>query len=72
MQKGQLVTVHDAWGNKLKRTIVAISNGKVYVCTREEFTSAMRESRDPKAVGFPVEDIVSCPKVSLTPKVDSR
>jgi hypothetical protein len=57
MQKGQVVTVTDAWGNKLKRKVVSVSDRKVYVCKSEELANATQARREPKAVGFPVEHV---------------
>ncbi len=57
MKPGQLVTVIDAWGNKLKRKVVGASDQKVWVCRPEEFEKASREHRKPNSIGFPVEDV---------------
>jgi hypothetical protein len=57
MLRGQLVTVVDAWGKRLKRKVVIASNQKVWVCKPEEFEEALRENREPCAIGFPREDV---------------
>jgi len=67
MQKGQLVTVIDAWGSELRRKVVSVSGQKIYVCKSEEFASAMQERREPTAIGFPMDDVKLVEKKSLTP-----
>ncbi len=57
MFTGQLVTVTDAWGRKLKRRVVIASDRKVWVCTVDEYEKASRECREPNSIGFPLEDV---------------
>jgi len=57
MKPGQSVIVSDAWGVKLSKKVVEISELKVWVCSPEEFEKAMREHREPACIGFPKEDV---------------
>ncbi len=68
MLRGQLVTVIDAWGKRLVRKVVNISERKVWVCKPEEFEKALHERREPNSIGFPVEDVGVAEEKSLTPK----
>jgi hypothetical protein len=57
IKRGQAVIVSDAWGTRLSRKVVEVSELKVWVCSSEEFERAMREHREPACVGFPKEDV---------------
>lgn len=50
----------------LVRRVVAVEGDTVFVCTEEEYTSASRESREPKCIGFNRKYVVSrAPKASV-------
>jgi hypothetical protein len=57
LKRGQVVTVRDAWGSRLTRKVVEVSDLKVWVCSAEEFEKARREHREPACIGFPEEDV---------------
>jgi len=57
IKRGQWVIVSDAWGTKLSKKVVDVSDLKVWVCSPEEFEKAMREQREPACIGFPREDV---------------
>lgn len=59
MKPGQSVTVIDAWGNKLKRKVVSVSERKIYVCKPEELKNSLYEHRVPNAIGFSFEHIIA-------------
>jgi hypothetical protein len=52
MFAGQGITVLDALGNKLARTVVCWDERNVYVCREEEFRRSIQESREPVCIGF--------------------
>ena len=70
MKQGQRVTVKDAWGNKLTRAVVSLSERKINVCKPEELKNALLERRSPVSIGFPLEDVTLSGKSS--PNSDSR
>lgn len=59
MTIGKEVSLQAYGGETLKRVLVAVENGVLFVCKRDEFEAAMREERDPICIGFRVEDLVS-------------
>lgn len=58
MTIGKEVTLN-AYGNRtIKRVLVAVEKGVLYVCKTEEFEAAAREDREPICIGFRLEDLV--------------
>jgi hypothetical protein len=48
-----------AYGNEIiERVLLAVENGRVVICTREEYETALREDREPTAISFRSEDVV--------------
>jgi hypothetical protein len=60
MKTGDLITVIDFEGRKLLRKAVEISVEVVYVCTEEEYDSALQIGKEPICVGFGKEFVVPC------------
>jgi len=54
---GAWVRVDAAFGERLSRRVVSVANGRVYVCTDEEYRAAKRDRRGPVAVGFRIEKV---------------
>ena len=52
LKPGDLVKALAAGGARLTRRVVAVENGRVYVCTDEEYREAARARREPVCVGF--------------------
>ena len=62
MKTGDTVTVLDVHENKLRRTVVAVEDGFVFVSRPEEVKNAHSENREPMCIGFPLSDVVSQPR----------
>lgn len=59
MQKGQVVTVVDFEGKKLKRRVIGSVGDVVLICKDEEFQAAQKDGRQPSYVGCRKEYLVS-------------
>ncbi len=51
IQRGQWVRLK-AYGGEITRRVVGKTESSVIVCTDEEYETAAKEKREPKAVGF--------------------
>lgn len=52
MRRGQVVEVREAFENKAVKRVVGIDERNVYVCTEDEYATALVERREPICVGF--------------------
>ena len=55
MKAGYEVSLLAHGDRMITRTVVAVENGYLYVCRKEEFETARAESREPVAIGFRAE-----------------
>jgi len=64
MTAGQEVTVICDKDVVVRRRLVAVENGLVFVCKDEEFDAAKREAREPICIGFRPEYVIKPRMVS--------
>jgi len=62
MQRGQQVSVRDAFGEQLERRalggqVMGTDFLVVWVCSEEEWITSRDEGREPKGVPWPAEDV---------------
>jgi len=57
MQHGKVVSLKQFGDRLIERVVVAVENGRIFVCKPEEFEAAKVEKREPTCVGFRVEDL---------------
>ena len=55
MQSGYEVSLIAHGGEMIRRTIVAVENGYLFVCRPEEYTAARQSGREPVSIGFRAE-----------------
>jgi hypothetical protein len=55
---GNEVTLSSLGDVIIRRVVVSVENGMLFVCKREEFESAKREVRVPVCIGFRAEYVV--------------
>lgn len=55
LKSGELIKVSDWEGKILERRVLSVRGNLVFVCTDQEFSDAMKEGREPTAVGWPIE-----------------
>ncbi len=58
MTAGQELTLISDGDIIIKRRLVAVENGLLFVCKDEEFEAAKREKREPVCIGFRPEYVV--------------
>lgn len=58
MIKGEVVTLLADGDEVIKRTVVSVQNGVLFVCKSEEFEAATKEGREPVCIGFRREYVV--------------
>jgi hypothetical protein len=58
MAVGKEVTLSSALGN-VTRTVAAIYDDVIAVCTAEEYRRAKMERREPVTIGFPVSAVLA-------------
>jgi hypothetical protein len=54
---GAPVDVDAAFGESLRRRVVTVENGRVYICTDDEYQAASQADRSPTCVGFRPEAV---------------
>ena len=59
MRVGQMVKLRAYGGKELVRYVISINNDIVVVCSPEEYKLAQSEGREPKGVGFHLNDVIS-------------
>ncbi len=59
MQKGQIVTVTDYQGKKLRRKVVDVIGDVVLICKEEEYPDAQKHKSLPWCVGFRKQSVKS-------------
>lgn len=64
MRQGDAIRVRSFGGKILIRRIVGISGTHVFVCNEAEYQSALKEEREPDAIGFRLEDVVESATLS--------
>jgi hypothetical protein len=64
---GQVLTLLSDGDIVIKRRLVAMENGLLFVCKDEEFESAKRDHREPVCIGFRPEYLIE-PKVVSSKK----
>lgn len=52
MHRGQRVKVEEAFSGQQLKKVVSWDDKFVFVCREEEFSSAMKENREPQQIGF--------------------
>lgn len=58
INKGDKVVVKAFPNKQLERRVVDTNNQTVIVCNEEEYYKALKEHREPSAIGFPIEDVI--------------
>jgi hypothetical protein len=58
MKPGDKVLVRDAFGQVLKRVVVAVERPNVFICTPEEWKAAKAENREPTSIGFKDSQVI--------------
>ena len=53
MKIGQRIEVQEAFDLKAVKRVVSVDFRNVYVCTDEEYQTAVSEKREPTIIGFP-------------------
>ena len=59
MTVGKEVSLVQFDGSVVERVLVAVENGYLFVCRREEWDMARNEQREPMCIGFRAEYLVS-------------
>lgn len=57
LHKGDWVEARGFGGETMRRRVVAVEQGKVYICKDDEYVAAEREGREPVCVGFRPEAV---------------
>jgi hypothetical protein len=57
MSVGQVVSLIQFGGSIIRRVVVAVENGHVFVCKEEEFEASRLECREPVSIGFRLQDL---------------
>ena len=58
MTEGTIVNLVDVSDSVIRRIVVAVENGVLFVCKEEEYRLAQLEQREPLAIGFRAEYLV--------------
>lgn len=61
---GQVVKLIADGGQMISRAVVAVENGVIFVCKKEEFDAAIEEMREPMCIGFRLEYVIE-PKLGM-------
>jgi hypothetical protein len=64
MTVGKQVTLISYKDVVIRRRLVAVENGLLFVCTEKEFQLASREGREPTCIGFKPEYLLRAGVVS--------
>ncbi len=57
MVAGTEVSLIEFGGSVIKRIVVGVENGRIYVCKPDEFATARDQRREPISIGFRLEDL---------------